>query len=565
MVVNYIKLCFYIITIITVCVIVCDGVSLHNNDDSKFEYTTSGLVRIVTLRTHLDRKHRSPPSFGQKPVQGRKRTSTTPKPSYKTTSTRPLRTTTATRPSRKTTATWPPPKATATRPSRKTTSIRPPPSRTTTIKLTTTTAYSRPTTRSTQGWIPNGRITVPPTTSRRPKMKLKLSEARYKVLFGGLSGTAVGAYLGYQIGKIDEEVDLPAYSVQHYWHQQGSSATTNTVVDSKAIRVCSKNVNFCVPGTSPMCLSSGKVYCVVPEFQIQQCTNSTARACVPSTLRLPCKNRFSVECFFTGYRYKEVSIPCLRYIKLIYRSPLTNQTQPFFIPSKYSKSPANNTCKCNITQTQSVNKVDVMCIKVNVSDAEKILCSGLNLSNATLITLNSTLNATNSIHVSCLQNLSVTSNVMNIIEAHRTLTLARCEIRNDAGPLRMSCGHLGSFVNRNITIPIDSNVIALNCVIENSTRPYGNFSAVNGIANATNTCLCNGTLTANNISCTNQTANRNITVNSVRYCVLVSAFPFKLYNNKDYIQYLNVDAEEEQWVTNVANQMLTALAYYIWY
>lgn len=386
--------------------------------------------------------------------------------------------------------------------------------------------------------------TTRPTTTP-PKMKWKLPASRHAALFGGLGGTALGAYLGYQIGKIQWEADVPAYSVRHYWHQQDIPTNKSSLVEGSRIVQCPKNVKFCLDNTKTMCLSHGKVYCVVPEYNTQPCANVSNTQCVSSTVKVKCDDSWSWGCFFTGWKYEEISVPCIKRTNVVYKSaPSTVAHQFFLSPTMDKPASLGNTCKCNSTQ---ISKFGMTCIKLNISDAETILCSGLNLANQTSVGMNATLNTTNSKTVSCLPT-ATTTGLLDIFTAQRASTLSRCEMLPASSSIEMACGHVGNLSN-NVSIPIDQNVIALNCNMANATY----------ISNST--CSCNSTKPGFD----SFVSSPNTVWYSTSFCIYVDATPTRLYNNKDYMGYLRSDSEEKAEVAKKVDGILSTIGYYIFF
>lgn len=556
---KYVKLCLLTLIIAELCSVlgVCENVT---SAYSEFEHENSASTEWDEIPRRMISRGKPTSSSRHTPSSSRRK-STTARPNTFATSrgrtTERIRRTTTERFRRTTTAITRRPTTThyyssSSRPYPYPTATRP-------WSITTRSTWRPPTTKP----RPIRTTTRPRTTTKPPKMKWKLPKHRYEMLFGGLAGTAVGVYLGYHIGQIDWEADVPAYGVQHYWHKEGYPLSNHTVVNSASVTACSTNANFCLPGTMTMCLSSGKIHCVIPEYATVPCTNSTTGLCAPSTLKLPCEKMASWGCFFTGWRYEHVQVPCMRFLRVLYREPTTKYNEKFFIPYSTTKTTVGNTtCKCNTTQLPIHQKINVTCIKLNESNTERILCSGLDLFNNTRITMDTILNATNSKNITCLPNLIPNSeSVLNIFTAHRLSTLSKCEIINGTNRIDMACGFLGNLTNSNVTIPIDPNVIALNCEMRNSTFMLYEISSAIGNSNAT--CSCNGISTSipgSGILNVNATG-----VYSVRFCISVTANPTKLYTNKEYMEYLNKDPDERKEARDKLHQFLSKITYYIWF
>lgn len=332
---------------------------------------------------------------------------------------------------------------------------------------------------------------------------------------------------------------MPAYTVHHYWHQKGYPLSNNPIVEANAIVGCPENVSFCVPKSMMMCLESGEIYCVTSEFQTHPCTNSTVGACLTTTLRVKCSSRWGFDCILTGYKDVEESIPCLEYSRVKYQGTTNRYNEDFYFPSNYTIStPVWNDCKnCNNTQL-TPKEIDVTCIKLNVGESVKTFCSGIDLTNLALVTMNSTLNSTNSRKLSCLPQNAV-GNVGDIFTAQSKSALTRCEFEDGSNAISMKCGNIANLYSSNVSIPFDANSAVLRCSIENET----DFNQ---------TCRCSSTVDPV------QSA-----VYTIRYCVAISAYPMRLYNNRDYLFHLNKYPELRKENDRVTNNMLTLLGRYI--
>ncbi|GJQ65207.1 hypothetical protein Trydic_g7344 [Trypoxylus dichotomus] len=158
--------------------------------------------------------------------------------------------------------------------------------------------------------------------------KHKDHSVRNSVL-AGLGGSALGMYLGYQLGGLTHSWNnpsnsgfgmnsgMPQYSVVHHYHHGDKPIIQNAVVEENVIAPCAKDVSMCMSNTTPLCMTNGTIYCVTPIGQTTTCQeNSTNLSCVNATITAPCLNSTDGNCNSTQLTTENLQIPCVSNINV---------------------------------------------------------------------------------------------------------------------------------------------------------------------------------------------------------------------------------------------------------
>ncbi|KAK9718524.1 hypothetical protein QE152_g23141 [Popillia japonica] len=168
------------------------------------------------------------------------------------------------------------------------------------------------------------------TNSNQPSTTPRgISETEYEFLFGGLLNSDLGRHLSQHINKIDSGLNLPAYSVYHYWYSNGY--TPISTVEGSTIGACSDNsLLICLPGTIPMCITNGITHCVLPQYLTVPCEDLAKRSCVISFIRrTECVEDW--KCVNSAASLKRISIPCMNNIRVLFRTSPSRFNRQFYI------------------------------------------------------------------------------------------------------------------------------------------------------------------------------------------------------------------------------------------